>query len=283
MIIYDNGDIILKVGLIRPVSLAKIREGWSEMKIIFHEKFCESDYADNGASMPGRMEAIMSALGSEPGFEIIRPEPAAEDTLLLAHTISYINMIRSDGPLYEMASLSAGGAAAAANIAVTGEPAFACIRPPGHHAARDSAWGSCVFSNMGIALLQLKRQRKIESAFVLDIDAHTGDGTKEVLSDWDRCTIFNPYAEDGESYIKAIETFIKSIPAVDIVGVCAGFDLYQKDLGKRLTTFDYYRIGFIMKRFAELTSKHKRFAILEGGYYLPDLGKNVLAFCQGFQ
>jgi acetoin utilization deacetylase AcuC-like enzyme len=38
-----------------------------------------------------------------------------------------------------------------------------------------------------------------------------------------------------------------------------------------------------MKHFSEKVANHRRFAVLEGGYYLPDLGKNVLAFCEGFK
>ena len=253
------------------------------MKILFHDKFYESDYATDGASIPGRLESIMTVLGSGGNFEIVRPMSASEDTLLLAHTQTYVDSIKSNGPLYNMATLAAGAAIEAADIAMTGETAFACLRPPGHHANRESAWGYCVFCNMGIALLQLKEKRKIESAFVLDFDAHTGDGTKDVLSDWEECRILNPYAENNEAYIKEIQDFIKDIPAIDIIGVCAGFDSYQKDVGRKLATFDFYRIGVLMKQFAQRAACQRRFAILEGGYYLPDLGKNVLAFCQGFQ
>jgi len=253
------------------------------MKMLFHDKFYESDYANNGASIPGRMEAIMAVISSDSAFEIVCPQPATEDALKLAHSQVYVDSVKSNGPLYDMATLAAGAAIAAADIAVTGEPAFACIRPPGHHANRESAWGYCVFCNMGIALLHLKEQRKIESAFVLDFDAHTGDGTKDVLSDWQECRILNPYAENSETYIKEIKDFIKDLPAVDIIGVCAGFDSYQKDVGRKLATFDFYRIGVLMKQFAQRAACRRRFAILEGGYYLPDLGKNVLAFCQGFQ
>ncbi|MEI7650085.1 MAG: hypothetical protein WCJ47_10320, partial [Methanomicrobiales archaeon] len=74
----------------------------------------------------------------------------------------------------------------------------------------------------------------------------------------------------------------KEIPAVDIVGVCAGFDSYEKDVGRKLATSDFYMIGDAMKRFSKRAAKGRRFAILEGGYFLPDLGKNVLAFCHGF-
>jgi acetoin utilization deacetylase AcuC-like enzyme len=253
------------------------------MKIICHEQFYESGYADDCAAVPGRLEAIMSVLGADRAFEIIRPQPADEGAVLLAHTQAYIDTVKTNVPLYDMAILAAGAAIAAANVGIAGEPAFACLRPPGHHAYRESAWGYCVFCNIGIALLQLKRDRRIASAFILDFDAHTGDGTRDVLSDWGECYILNPFAGDSEAYISEIQEFLKGIPAVDIVGVCAGFDSYTKDIGRKLTTFDFYRIGVLMKQFAARASQQRRFAVLEGGYYLPDLGKNVLAFCQGFQ
>ena len=182
------------------------------MKILFHDKFYDSDYANNGASIPGRMEAIMAVIGSDSAFEIICPQPATEDALRLAHSQVYVDTVKSNGPLYDMATLAAGAAIAAADIAVTGEPAFTCQRPPGHHASRESSWGYCVFCNMGIALLQLKKQRKIESAFVLDFDAHTGDGTKDVLSDWKECRILNPYADSSEAYIKEIRISSRTFP-----------------------------------------------------------------------
>jgi len=252
------------------------------MKILFDNKFYNSDYADNGASVHGRMEAIMDEIAKERSFEFIRPHPANEIEVLLAHTQHYVDSVRPNHKLYEMALLAAGSAIMAADSAFNGEPAFACIRPPGHHASRDSAWDYCVFCNMGIALLTLKQQKKITSAFVLDFDAHTGDGTKDVLSDWKDCHIMNPYAESSEEYIKEIQDVVKKIPAIDIVGVCAGFDSYEKDVGRKLATDDFYLIGDMMKRFSKRAANNRRFAILEGGYFLPDLGKNVLAFCHGF-
>ncbi len=253
------------------------------MKILFDDTFYTSDYAVDGAAVPGRLEAIMTVLSADRTFEIVRPQPASEAAVRLAHSQHYVDTVKLNAPLYAMAALAAGAAIAAANVALTGTPAFACLRPPGHHASRESTWGYCVFCNMGIALLQLKQAGHIESAFVLDFDAHTGDGTKDVLSQWKTCHILNPYAEDSEAYLKEIQAVTKDIPAVDIVGVCAGFDSYYKDVGRKLTTFDFYRIGVLMKQFSHKAAQGRRFAILEGGYYLPDLGKNVLAFCQGFQ
>jgi acetoin utilization deacetylase AcuC-like enzyme len=182
-----------------------------------------------------------------------------------------------------MALLSAGGAIRASRIAMDTEPAFACIRPPGHHAHPSSAWGYCVFCNMAVALKKLRNEGMINSAFILDFDAHGGDGTIDCLSDWKEAIILNPMADDRDSYVAVVEGFVKQLNHVDIIAVNAGFDSYEKDAGHKLATFDFYRIGYILKLLAKKMGHERRFAILEGGYYQPDLGKNVLAFCQGFE
>lgn len=253
------------------------------MKIVFHENFNRTDYASDGASARGRMESIMKVLMEEGRYEVVLPDPASSTDISRAHSKTHIASIAKDTKLFEMALLAAGGAISASEIAFKGEPAFACIRPPGHHASINSSWGYCAFCNMGIALLKLKEEGHIESAFILDFDAHTGDGTIDVLSDWKDAMILNPMADNNKEYLKVIENYIDSIRYVDIVAVSAGFDSYEEDVGKKLTTFDFYLIGRLMKKFTKRMGHKRRFAILEGGYYLPDLGKNVLAFCQGFE
>jgi len=202
------------------------------MKIVFHEEFECTDYASNGASVPGRMEVIMSALVKEGHYEFVSPEPALHEDLARAHSQTYIANISKDTRLFEMASLATGGAILASEIAFKGVPSFACIRPPGHHASRNSNWGYCVFCNMGIALLKLKEEGLIESAFVLDFDAHTGDGNIDVLSEWDDAEILNPFADNNKDYVKVVGDYISNIQHVDIVTASAGFDSYKKDLGK---------------------------------------------------
>ncbi len=256
------------------------------MKIIFDKRFYESDYANDandGAAVPGRLEAIMSVIETQSDFAVVTPQPASDDDILRAHSQAYLDTVRVNTKRYDMAILAAGAAIAAAEHGMNGTPAFACARPPGHHAARDSSWGFCVFGNMAIALLRLRAAGRINSAFILDFDAHTGDGTKALLADWKGCRILNPYAETAKLYLEEIENTIRDVGSVDIVAVCAGFDSYEKDLGRRLSTDDFYTIGWIMKKFAHRAANGRRFAVLEGGYYLPDLGKNVLTFCRGFR
>lgn len=252
------------------------------MKIIFHEDYKNSTYAPDTAAAEGRMEAIMDDLSREKGYSMLKPVTAGIEDLLRAHTPEHIDRIRQDEDLFHMARLAAGGAISAAEIAFYGEPAFACIRPPGHHASRDSLWGFCYFNNMGVALLKLRSKGQISGAFVLDFDAHTGDGNIDVLSEYPEIKILNPFADDRNAYIEKIEKTLKKIKGVDIIAASAGFDSYEKDLGKKLKTFDFYLMGRLLKKGSKRLCNGRRFAVLEGGYYLPDLGKNVLAFCQGF-
>jgi len=162
------------------------------LKLVFDDRFLASGYADDNAATPGRMEAAMSGLLGGP-WELLAPPPATREELALAHGEAYLAKVAEDGPRFAMASLAAGGAILAARTAHGGEPAFACVRPPGHHAARGEAWGHCTFSNVALALLVLRQEQRIDSALVIDIDAHTGDGTRAVLAAWPEATAIHAY------------------------------------------------------------------------------------------
>jgi acetoin utilization deacetylase AcuC-like enzyme len=253
------------------------------VQVVFHDSFYASDYASDAAAAPGRLEGIMAALRADGGYPVVPPEPATRDDLLRAHAEAHVASIEAKPALFSMAALSAGAAIRAAELALGGKPAFACARPPGHHANRSSAWGYCAFCNVAVALLKLRAAGAIETAFVLDFDAHTGDGTRNVLCDWTGAQVFNPFAHDAGEYLKVVETRLRESPDVDIVAVSAGFDTYVHDVGHKLATSDFYAIGKLVRQFTARMNHRRRFAVLEGGYYLPDLGTNVLAFCQGFQ
>jgi len=253
------------------------------MKIIFDNDYKDSDYASDPAAAEGRMESIMDILSRQRDYSVIKPAAAKIEDILRVHAEEHMNRIKQDEKLFRMALLSAGGAIAAAEIAFDGEPTFACIRPPGHHASRASCWGFCYFNNIGIALLKLRSEGKIKDAFVLDFDAHTGDGNKDVLSEYPEIRVVNPFSGDRKAYLAEIEENLAEIDGIDIIAASAGFDAYEKDFGKKLKKLDFYLIGRLLKKFSKRLCNGRRFAVLEGGYYLQDLGENVLAFCQGFE
>lgn len=251
------------------------------MKIIFNNIFYE-DIEENPSSRKERMESIISDVKVN-NYEMINCFQADERDILRVHKKDYFDNLKKNENLFNLAKYSVGGAIKASEIGYSGEPAFACIKPPGHHAYKAMGWGYCHFSNMAVALKKLKAEGRINSAFVLDFDAHTGDGTIDCLNDWNECYILNPMADDSKDYIKKIENYINNLPKVDIIGVCAGFDSYEKDVGKKLSRFDFYVIGRIIRNFAKKLGHNRRFATLEGGYYYPDLGKNVVSFCEGME
>jgi acetoin utilization deacetylase AcuC-like enzyme len=66
----------------------------------------------------------------------------------------------------------------AADLVAAGAPAaYACTRPPGHHACRAAYGGSCYLNNAACAAAALG----LDLVVVLDIDAHHGNGTQEIL------------------------------------------------------------------------------------------------------
>jgi acetoin utilization deacetylase AcuC-like enzyme len=83
-----------------------------------------------------------------------------------------------------------GAARAAIDCALTaaglvlagGRRAYACCRPPGHHATRTAFGGSCYLNNAAAAAARLRDHLDGRVA-VIDIDAHHGNGTQSIFYD----------------------------------------------------------------------------------------------------
>jgi acetoin utilization deacetylase AcuC-like enzyme len=258
------------------------------LRIVFHPLMIES-YDNTPAGAAGRLDSAISVFRSHPEYQLISPEPASEEDIVRAHSSASIERVKAEGgtsqrrQLYKIAALAAGGAILTANIAIKGEPTFGLIRPPGHHASRSSYWGFCYFNNMAIALLHLQARGLIRSAFVLDFDLHFGDGTVNILGEDRNFHIHNPQGHGDDNYISDVKLALDSSPDVDIIGASAGFDEYEHCWGHNLSTDAFRRIGHLMFDFARERCEGRRFGLLEGGYNHEDLGRNILAFCEGLQ
>ena len=250
------------------------------MKIVYHKRYCEV-YASDPAAAPGRIESIVKELKGK--FEFVTPQPANEEDLRLVHTQNHIEHVKRNAPLaFEIGLLAVGGAIKASEIAMNKEPAFALIRPPGHHASPDSSWGFCYFNNVAIAIEKLRRNGKIEKAVIVDIDLHFGDGTANIFSG-NPNVIYHHVADNSrEKFINDLKIFLDSVKKCDIVAVSAGFDRHEMDWGGILKTEDYRLAGKLVKEFAEKLCRGRRFAVLEGGYNHAVLGLNVKSFIEGF-
>jgi acetoin utilization deacetylase AcuC-like enzyme len=129
------------------------------------------------------------------GGRVVEALPAAREQLARVHSEDHLDLIASTAgkpsmldadtftspESYEIALLAAGAAVQAAEHAITTrEPAFALVRPPGHHAERDKAMGFCLYNNVAIAAAQALAAG-LERVAVVDIDVHHGNGTQWIF------------------------------------------------------------------------------------------------------
>ena len=162
------------------------------------------------------------------------------------------------------------------------EPAFGLIRPPGHHASRDSSWGFCYFNNVAVAIEKLRQETRIKRALIVDIDLHYGDGTANIFASSPNVVYFHPEGANRQAYVDNLSTFLRGDhESFDILALSAGFDRHEQDWGGLLKTQDYQAIGILAKEVADIECNGRIFAVLEGGYNHSVLGKNVRALLEG--
>jgi len=125
-----------------------------------------------------------------PEVEIAEPLPVTESDLLRVHTREYIDAIRTGEPrelaesqkfpwspqLFPSVCLTNGGVLAAARQALL-DGSSAALASGFHHSCADHGEGFCTFNGLVVALESLRAQGKIETAAVLDLDLHYGNGT----------------------------------------------------------------------------------------------------------
>lgn len=189
---------------------------------------------------------------------------------------------------------------------------YALSRPPGHHATRGLFGGYCYFNNAALAARSLRRHGRVA---IIDVDYHHGNGTQSLFEGDDKVYTVSvhgdprdafpyfagfasetgkgrglgynlniplPLGLDGQAYLAEIDSMV--LPAVrtfgpDYLVVSAGFDGYYKDPVGRwaLRTEDFHALGDRLGRLALPTV-----VVQEGGYYSAHLGRNVVAFLDGF-
>jgi len=223
-----------------------------------------------------------------------------------------------DEKTYRVAALSAGAAIGAAEYAVKRKRfAFALTRPKGNHAGRDFFGGYSYINNMAVAVAKLLAEKKVKRPLIVDIDAHFCNGTNNIFLNDERVylTSMHQYADSVYPYLGKEEEsmermrwyesrlwitdkeftdkfregvcgFIDEVKP-DIICVSAGFNTYYKDMFFGTATKikeprTYLKIGRMLHLKAEELGIPV-FAVLEGGYWLEDLGELVYNFLKGFE
>ncbi|GAB4247388.1 histone deacetylase family protein [Deferrisoma sp.] len=246
------------------------------MHIVWSERFLE-EYTGDPAARAGRLEPTVGALE---GFgEWVEPSPAPEEAVLRCHTADHLDWVRRCG-VWEIAALAAGGAIEAARLARKA-PAFALVRPPGHHASRHRAWGFCYLNNLAIALADRRASGDLERALVLDIDLHFGDGTVNILGSEPWVAIGNPEGMTRDEFLRQVANALAGFEG-DWIAVSAGFDRHARDWGGLLETEDYGAIGRMVGLRARALGA-SCFAVLEGGYNPAAMAEAARRFCEGIE
>jgi len=107
--------------------------------------------------------------------------PLVEPTAVWARPgfYAYDTMTLIGEGTWDAARAAVDVALTAADLVREGAPAaYACTRPPGHHACRAAFGGSCYLNNAACAAVALQ----LERVAVLDIDAHQGNGTQQIFA-----------------------------------------------------------------------------------------------------
>ena len=245
-----------------------------KISTLYSEEFL-TDYRTVDCENPDRVSEIYFRIKDI--ADVIEPEPCCTSDLLLCHSESLIKSVERDGEVFDVARKAVGGAIKTAEISLQ-QPSFALIRPPGHHAGYNFNGGFCFFNNIAIAIKKLLSQGLINKALIVDIDLHYGNGTEDIVKDDNNIAFRNIDAYSRPEFFEQLEEALKDASSFDIVGCSAGFDLYIRDWGGLLFTEDYRKIGSLLA-----SSNPHFFSVLEGGYYIPDLGANVHAYLKGIQ
>jgi len=283
------------------------------VKIITDEK-CAGYSRTGHPERPARITATIEGLKKQNDLPIewLLPTRVSDEQILRAHTPEMLARLQiprdfdADTPFYEnildYARASAAAAIDAMKLARAGENVFSLMRPPGHHATRETSMGFCYLNNIAIAALEAIATGTKRVA-IFDFDVHHGNGTENILLNRTGAAFFSVhefpcYPGTGEknignncfnypvapsapretyraTLVRALADLKKFSP--DLIAVSAGFDAYERDplAAGTLKAEDFYWLG------AELRAmKIPFFSLLEGGYSrdLPDL---IFAYLKG--
>ena len=297
--------------------------------LITHPDCLDHVTPDGHPEQVARLEVVLEALSGSQFDPLIRVKAplVADDDLLRVHPKAYIDAIREASPDRGWVSLdadthmSSGSLAAALRAAgancraidmVLGgevQNAFAAVRPPGHHAERETPMGFCLFGSIAVGAKYALEHHGLKRVAIVDFDVHHGNGTQDLLEDDARVLFISTHqsplypgtggahetgahnnvinlplpAGTGSAAFRAvIERDV--LPALrrfkpELILVSAGFDAHRADpLAQMMLTTDDFR--WVTEQICDVADEvcmGRVVSTLEGGYDLSALAASVAA------
>lgn len=284
----------------------------------------------NGSFHPEKAERIQAIedelvnIGFYSYMKHYEAPEATQESLLRVHSAEQIDRVVKNTPTegvvqignevslnpfsYKAALHAAGAVVSAVDLIMSGEVnnAFCCVRPPGHHATRETSMGFCIFNNVAVGAAYALDKYNLKRIAIVDFDVHHGNGTEDIFHNDSRvifCSTFQhpfypgsgaatsaknavniPIAIGGgrEEFRDAVNNHW--LPALkkfkpEMIFISAGFDAHRDDnmANLNLKKSDYAWLTKVIKTFAEKCAHGRIVSVLEGGYDLKSLAECVSA------
>ncbi len=240
---------------------------------IFYSPYYYADIGENHVFPIKKFELVRDKLiveGTLRSEEIVEPQPAKIEDVLLVHTEDYISRLRSgnltakeirklglpwSNALVRRSFLAMGGTIGAAKTAL--ETGVASNLAGGtHHSFPDRGEGFCVLNDVAVAIRVLQKENLARRFLIVDCDVHQGNGTAFIFKIDESVFTFSMHGAKNYPLFKEIstldielpdatgdteylETLTEALPRVflhnpDIVFYLGGADPFEKDKLGRL-------------------------------------------------
>lgn len=269
-----------------------------------------------------RLTRIISALktaGLWNRMVLCKPRCASLEDIALVHTPDYIEKLRTCGAAeldpdtyvsagsFRAALYSVGAVMEAVDRCRSADLdcAFCAVRPPGHHAEAGQAMGFCIINNVAVGA-RYAQSRGYSRIFIIDFDAHHGNGTQHIFEEDDTVFYFSthqyPYFPDtgrdmdrgtgkgagftynvpilaGSGNRDFLYVYQDILPGVlhrfapDLVLVSAGYDIHTDDPHADIRV-SHEGVRAIVASILSCSTVPVIFA-LEGGYDTESLAESV--------
>ena len=149
--------------------------------------------------------------------EIVEPQPAALDDVLLVHTHDYVSRLRNgqltsreirrlglpwSESLVRRSFYAVGGTVSASQVAL--EDGYASNLAGGtHHAFAERGEGFCVLNDVAIAIRTLRKKKLANRVAIVDCDVHQGNGTATIFAGDDETFSFSMHGANNYPLFKA--------------------------------------------------------------------------------